>query len=135
MKKTNLSSSHKNFLEYYAKTLNLGESAKAAGYKGKGAINTAQRILDNPQKLHELEKIIKKNAQKFEITKAYLIGKYLKIIDYALFEDENGLKDPQLGLRALDGLCKNAKCEPTQDAKQSKISIFENIEGLDINKI
>jgi len=134
MDKEEINANHKKFLEYYAKTLNARQSAQLAGYKSENGISSVKKILDNPKKVFELEKIIAKSISKLEVTKAFVVKKYLKIIEYAFFEDENGLKDPQLGLRALDGLCKQLTNPKNEDIKQQK-TIFENIEGLDPDKI
>lgn len=134
MNKENININQKKFLEHYARTLDAEHSARLVGYKNQISVTNVKKILDDPKKIGMLNKIIKQNADKLEITKAFIVQKYLKIIEYAFFEDENGLKEPQLALRALDGLCKQlggAKCE---DIK-SKKSIFENIEGLDPDKI
>lgn len=134
MNKEKINKNQKKFLEYYAKTLDMDTSAKIAGYKTPFGICGVKKFLDNPKGLFELEKIIKAGISKLEVTKAFIVKKYLQIIEYAFFEDEGGLKDPQLGLRALDGLCKQLSCIKIEDVKNQK-SIFESIEGLDPNKI
>ena len=134
MNKENININQKKFLEHYAKTLDAEQSAHAAGYKNKVSVTNVKKILDDPKNLKELDKIVQKNAKKLEITKAFIVQKYLRIIEYAFFEDENGLKEPQLALRALDGLCKQLGCTKYAELKTNK-SIFENIEGLDPSKI
>lgn len=134
MNKENINNNQKKFLEHYATTLDCLKSARLAGYKSANALSAAKKILDNNQKLAILDKIIDSNAQKLNITRAFIIKKYLKIIDYAFFEDENGLKDPQLALRALDGLCKQLGAQKIENFSTTK-SIFEQIEGLDVEKI
>ena len=134
MSKENINNNQKKFLENYARTLHAEHSAHLAGYKNKISVTNVKKILDDPKKISMLNKIIKQSADKLEITKAFIVQKYLKIIEYAFFEDENGLKEPQLALRALDGLCKQLSCPKYEDLK-SKKSIFESIEGLDPNKI
>ncbi len=134
MDKDNININQKKFLENYARTLDAEHSAHLAGYKNKNSVTNVKKILDDPKKINFLNKIIKQSAQKLEITKAFVVQKYLKIIEYAFFEDENGLKEPQLALRALDGLCKQLGGNRHEELKNKK-SIFENIEGLDPDKI
>ena len=134
MNKENININQKKFLEHYARTLDAEHSARLAGYKNQISVTNVKKILDDPKKIGMLNKIIKQNADKLEITKAFIVQKYLKIIEYAFFEDENGLKEPQLALRALDGLCKQLGGVKCEDIKNKK-SIFENIEGLDTDKI
>ena len=134
MNKENINNNQKKFLEHYAKTLDAEHSARLAGYKNQNTVTNVKKILDDPKKLKQLDEIIKQNAKKLEITKAFIVQKYLKIIEYAFFEDENGLKEPQLALRALDGLCKQL-CGNKYEELKTKKSIFENIEGLDPDKI
>ncbi len=134
MNKENININQKKFLENYAKTLDPEQSAQLAGYKTKTSVTNVKKILDDPEKIKQLNKIIRHNAKKLQITKAFIVQKYLKIIEYAFFEDENGLKEPQLGLRALDGLCKQLGENRYEELKTKK-TIFENIEGLDPNKI
>lgn len=134
MDKDNINIKQKKFLINYANTLNAEFSAKAAGYKTPASISLAAKMLNEPKKIKLLNEIIKKNVEKLEITKAFVVQKYLKIIEYAFFEDENGIKEPQLALRALDGLCKQLGDIKFEDLKERK-SVFENIEGLDASKI
>ncbi len=134
MDKENINNNQKKFLEHYAKTLDAEQSAHLAGYKNQTSVTNVKKILDDPKKLKQLNKIIQQNAQKLEITKGYIVQKYLKIIEYAFFEDENGLKEPQLALRALDGLCKQLSGNRYEELRTKK-SIFESIEGLDPDKI
>ncbi len=134
MNKENININQKKFLENYAKTLDAEHSAQLAGYKNKNSVTNVKKILDDPKKLKQLNTIIMQSAKKLEITKAFIVQKYLKIIEYAFFEDENGLKEPQLALRALDGLCKQLNCGKYEELKTKK-SIFESIEGLDPDKI
>ncbi len=134
MDKENINIHQKKFLENYARTLDIAHSADLAGYKNSASYTNVKKILDDPKCKKALDKIIKKSAEKLEITKAFIVQRYLKIIDYAFFEDENGLKDPQLALRALDGLCKQLGGSKYEDVKTKK-SIFDSIEGLDPNKI
>ncbi len=134
MDKENININQKKFLENYAKTLDAEQSARLAGYKNKASVTNVKKILDDPKKIKQLNEIIKQSIKKLEITKAFIVQKYLKIIEYAFFEDENGLKEPQLALRALDGLCKQLGGNKYEELKTKK-SIFENIEGLDPDKI
>ena len=134
MNKENININQKKFLENYAKTLDCTLSAQLAGYKNQASVTNVKKILDNPKCLNILDEIIKKSVKKLEITKAFVVQKYLKIIEYAFFEDENGLREPQLALRALDGLCKQLGTNKYEEIKTKK-SIFESIEGLDPDKI
>ena len=134
MNKENININQKKFLENYARTLDIAHSAALAGYKNSTSFTNVKKILDDPKCIKALDEIIKKSAEKLEITKAFVVQKYLKIIEYAFFEDENGLKEPQLALRALDGLCKQLGGNTYEEIKTKK-SIFESIEGLDPDKI
>lgn len=134
MQKENINNNQKKFLQNYAKTLDSRHSAKLAGYKSETSVSNVLKMLDNPQKLEYFNRIITKSARKLDITKAFIVQKYLKIIEYAFFEDENGIKEPQLALRALDGLCKQLGDNKYEELKNEK-SIFESIDGLDPNKI
>lgn len=134
MDKENINKVQKKFLENYARTLDFSQSAKLAGYKSSSSLQSVKKILDNPKNLAALNEIINKSAHRLDITKAFIVQKYLKIIEYAFFEDENGIKDPTLALRAIDGLCKQLGANKIEDVKSAK-SIFSNIEGLDTDKI
>ena len=112
MNKENININQKKFLENYARTLDIAHSAALAGYKNSTSFTNVKKILDDPKCIKALDEIIK----------------------YAFFEDENGLKEPQLALRALDGLCKQLGGNKYEEVKTKK-SIFESIEGLDPDKI
>ncbi len=134
MKNKDMNKKQKKFLEYYAKTLDFNYSLQLAGYKSDASIESLKKMIVDNNKSSKLTKVISELATRLEVTKAFVVRKYLKLVNHAFFEDEGGLKDPQLALRALDGLCKQLSLNKIQETK-SDSSIFADIEGLDSTKI
>lgn len=71
----------------------------------------------------------------------YIISGYLKVLKWALSEDEGGKpNDPALALRALDGITKQLGSDFALSAGETpkveaELPIITEIKGLDTNKI
>lgn len=130
--KNTLTGQQKRFLCEYAKTLDIEKSAHKAGYKSTNSRAQAEGMLSKELYRRELEKIIAQKASYLDVCKAYIIKKYLELLEYASENQEDGPKDAALALRALDGLCKHLP-EGAENPADSPLGF--HIEGLDINKI
>ncbi len=151
----NLTKQQRNFLENYAHTLNATKSALDGGYSENVAGVQAKMLLSRMKYQKALNAIIEQEVDKLEIPKAFILKKYLQVIDYASgkskaksefsgCENENGHKAPvrdflepedaSLLLKALEGLqrfLERAKDEPKNEGS----SAFWQIENVDYNKI
>lgn len=103
MNKENININQKKFLEHYARTLDAEHSARLAGYKNQISVTNVKKILDDPKKIGMLNKIIKQNADKLEITKAFIVQKYLKIINMRFLKTKTVLKSRSLHFAHLTG--------------------------------
>ena len=117
------------FLGEYATTLEPEKSAIAAGYSSTAAKKVARELLVKPHIVRELQKLISERADYLDVCRGFMVGKYLELIDHA-FKD--GLNDPPLGLRALDGLAKQLPKEGFEGAGGLQPL---KIEGLDTSTI
>ncbi len=99
-----LTKQQKNFLENYAHTLNAVKSALDGGYSENVACVQAGSLLGKPKYQKALNAIIERNVDKFDIPKAFILKKYLQVIDYA-----------------------SGKCEVAQGFKKSEEVSRENL--------
>lgn len=132
MNKQPITQQQRRFLNEYSETLNLEKSAQQAGYKSTNAKAQAAALLQKEHYCKELEKIAQQKASYLNICKAYVVKKYLELVEYATFQDNGLPKDPTLGLRALDGLC---KVLPKEGSATDADTITTKIEGLNHDKI
>lgn len=135
----------RKFLDEYAKTLDIKASMITAGYNKQTAEAIGRKLLKNPAIIRELKAIAESKAAHFEITKAYLVSKYVKILEWASsYADGGAITEPQIAIRILDTLLKHLTggiftpqpapgSESPYDGTIS--SIFNNIKGLDPNKL
>ncbi len=150
-----LTKQQKIFLENYAYSLNATKSALDANYKENVAHVQAKNLLSRAKYQIALNSIIEREVDKLEIPKAYVLKKYLQVIDYAsgesaskqVFEegfsesaqegrvrDFKAPKDAGLLLKALEGLqrfLERAKDEP----KNEDLGGFWQIDNVDCTKI
>lgn len=150
MKDQDNAQKQKKFLDEYTKTLDIKGSALAAGYKKQTAVVNALNFLNGKTGKLQLDALIEDKAAHYDVRKGFIVSKYLKILSWALSEDDyNKPNDPALALRALEGLArqlsggflaqdsgintsKSAICAPITD---ENTSIVTAIKGLDPNKI
>lgn len=150
-----LTKQQKDFLRNYAHSLNATKSALDAGYTESVAHVQAKNLLGRSKYQIALNSIIEREVDKLEIPKAYILKKYLQIIDYASGESGAGLgfmaheddsaqnarvrnfeepKDAGLLLKALEGLqrfLERGKDEP----KNEDLGGFWQIDNVDCTKI
>ena len=150
-----LTKQQKDFLRNYAHSLNAAKSALDAGYSESIAGVQAKNLLSRAKYQTALNSIIEREVDKLEIPKAYILKKYLQIIDYASGECGAGLefrgcdderarngpvrnfeepRDAGLLLKALEGLqrfLERGKDEP----KNENLGGFWQIDNVDCTKI
>lgn len=135
----------RKFLEEYAKTLDIKASMVAAGYNKQTAEAIGRKLLKNPAVIRELKAVQEAKAAHFEVTKGYLISKYLKILEWATSYGNGGqISEPGIAIRVLDTLLKQlpgaVSAQTPDNAGGGPFdgtlgSIFNRIKGLDPNKI
>lgn len=151
----NLTKQQRNFLENYAHTLNATKSALDGGYSENVAAVQAKMLLSRMKYQKALNAIIEQEVDKLEIPKAFILKKYLQVIDYASgkskarsefsgSENESGHKAPvrdflepedaSLLLKALEGLQRFLE-RAKDEQKNEGSSAFWQIENVDYNKI
>lgn len=84
----NLTKQQKDFLRNYAHTLNATKSALDGGYSDNVAHVQAKNLLSRKKYQKALNAIIEREVDKLEIPKAFILKKYLQVIDYASGECE-----------------------------------------------
>ncbi len=78
----------KAFVNEYIKDLNSTKAAVRAGYKNNEAEKKGKLLLENPEIIKEIKNTIKKQVNKLQIEKAYIIEKLLSIIEFSLESEE-----------------------------------------------
>ena len=167
-----LSKQQKNFLEEYATSLNIKNSATLAGYNEKIALKQGRYFLKKEKYLNALNDVIEGKVDHLEIPKAFIIKKFVQLIDWASGEhekysenscgakicegkdevkkakenDENKTaqkahlrafsppKDPQILLRALEGLVKFLE-RGKENGENKGSDDFASILGVNCEKI
>ncbi len=151
----NLTKQQKNFLENYAHTLNATKSALDGGYSENVAAVQAKMLLARAKYQQALNSIIEQDVDKLEIPKAFILKKYLQIIDFASGEskarsefsecgtqgankapvrDFREPEDAALLLKALDGLQRFLD-RAKNEGESEKSSAFWQIDNIDCSKI
>ena len=135
--------------------MNATKSALDAGYSENVAAVQAKNLLSRAKYQEGLNSIIESNLDKLEIPKAFILKKYLQIVDYAsgecatgqglggdyeerahksLVRDFSEPRDPALLLKAIEGLqrfLERVKDEPKNESSGG----FWQIENVDCSKI
>ena len=79
----------------------------AAKFPRRTGAALAQSMFKNPKVIKELNALCERKTEHLEVCAGFIIGGYLKVLKWALSEDEGDKpKDPALALRALDGITK-----------------------------
>ena len=78
-----LSKQQRKFLEEYAKTLNIKNSAVLAEYSEKIALKQGRYFLSRKKYQKALNAVIEAKIDHLEIPKAYIIKKFVQLIDWA----------------------------------------------------
>lgn len=91
----NLTKQQKNFLRNYAHTLNAVKSALDGGYSENVAHVQARSLLSRKKYQQALNSIIEREVDKLEIPKAFILKKYLQVIDWASGDDEKSIIKPR----------------------------------------
>lgn len=141
-----LNKQQRKFIAEYIKTLDARGSAIKAGYSAGTAAKTAETLLAKEYVLKEIEERLRQKTKSLEVSKAYLVHKFLEIAEYALQEEEvldkNGLptgkwrmRDTSAGLKALEALCKQLDTMKAMSSQNENTSCIKGISGLDIEKI
>ena len=108
-----LTKQQKKFLEEYANTLNIKQSALFADYNEKIALKQGRDFLSKKKYLQALNSIIERKIDHLEIPKSYIIKKFIQLIDWA------------------SGECAESSTSANVSAKSTKNNKTENCE---INK-
>lgn len=141
MKETTAAQLQRKFMDEYANTLDIRASALAAGYSKRTGVAVVRNILKTPKAQKELMALCERKAEHLEVCLGYIVAGYLKVLKWALSEDESGKpNDAALALRALDGIVKQLGSEfattKAHPANQNAIEpVITKIEGLDTDKI
>ncbi len=141
MKDTKGAKMRRKFLDEYSKTLDIEASLDAAKFPKRTGAALAQSMFKNPKVIKELNALCERKTEHLEVCAGFIIGGYLKVLKWALSEDEGDKpKDPALALRALDGITKQlGACFSNSTGNTPKtepeIPIITEIIGLDTNKI
>ena len=115
-----------------------------AGYAKDKADYYVNILLGNPKIIQEIEKNISEQIKTLNISKAYIVNKLLKVIEFSIQEEaildkENiptgkyKLKDASNCLKALIFLAKCLDIDSKISNEDNSVSF--NIENLDIEKI
>ena len=78
-----LTKQQKKFLEEYANTLNIKQSAIFAEYSEKIALKQGRYFLSKEKYLKALNALIEKKVEHLEIPKSFIIKKFVQLIDWA----------------------------------------------------
>lgn len=93
----NLTKQQINFLRNYAHSLNAVKSALDGGYSENVAHVQARSLLSRKKYQHALNSIIEREVDKLEIPKAFILKKYLQVIDWASGVDEKSVLNARGG--------------------------------------
>ena len=84
---TNLSKNQKNFIHFYSQSLNAKQAVIEAGYAKDKADYYVNILLGNPKIIQEIEKNISEQIKTLNISKAYIVNKLLKVIEFSIQEE------------------------------------------------
>lgn len=83
-----ISKQQKKFLEEYATSLNIKNSAILADYSEKIALKQGRYFLSKEKYLKALNGLIEAKVEHLEIPKSYIIKKFIQLIDWASGESK-----------------------------------------------
>jgi len=123
------------FIEEFVKSLNIENALEKANLTSVEEKDEIKHALCKKSFQREMRLVIEEKARHLEITRAFIVQKYLEIL-YQTNEkkDDKALKDASLALKALEGLCKQLT-NYKFDSETEQNSLSAVISGLDLNKI
>ena len=136
-----LTKQQQTFVDEYIKHLDSTKAAINAGYTKSRAKFQGELLLKRPYIIAAIKEAIIAQAASLQVSKAYIVERLLKIIEFSSAQEEildkDGnktgkikLRDTQSSLRALDFLCKHLGMS-SQDEQSNldnpQITIIDNL--------